>query len=94
MELHRVEKHTGIHTVVSQDICRMLISMMSRDWMQEHMCTQKMDCPICDACIVWHQLSLDLVEYVTQEHPAHPPDVSIYIVWHQLTFKIMKYVLI
>ncbi|KAI5736841.1 hypothetical protein M8J76_007669 [Diaphorina citri] len=74
MELHRVEKHTGIHTVVSQDICRMLISMMSAPWMQYHVCTQKMDCPICEACIVWHQLSLELVEYVTQEHPAHPPD--------------------
>uniref|UniRef100_A0A8D8RWG0 Protein unc-79 homolog n=1 Tax=Cacopsylla melanoneura TaxID=428564 RepID=A0A8D8RWG0_9HEMI len=74
MELHRIEKHTGIHTVVSQDICRMLISMMSAPWMQFHVCTQRMDCPICEACIVWHQLSLELVEYVTQEHPAHPPD--------------------
>lgn len=78
MERHEVERFTGIHTVVAQDVCRLLQSMLSTPWLAPHSCkvASKNECPHCELGIVWHQLSLQLVEYIAPENLAHPPDVS------------------
>nr|XP_018900718.1 PREDICTED: protein unc-79 homolog isoform X2 [Bemisia tabaci] len=77
MELHEVERHTGIHTVVAQDVCRLLQDMLSASWLTFHKCTTTPDfseCSLCEILITWHQLCLELVEYIAQENLAHPPD--------------------
>lgn len=77
MERHEVERHTGIHTVVAQDICRLIQPMLCASWLISHTCTGsgKTECMHCELAIVWHQLSLELVLYIAQENLAHPPDV-------------------
>lgn len=81
MEKQGVEKHTGMHTVVAQDACRLLQCMMQAPWIATHLCksSSKTECVHCELTIVWHQLALELVFYVAQENPAHPPDVGILI---------------
>lgn len=80
MEKQGVEKHTGMHTVVAQDSCRLLQSMLQAPWTMSHACkgSSKTECVHCELTIVWHQLALELVAYVAQENPAHPPDVSTF----------------
>ncbi|KAG8319394.1 Protein unc-79 [Homalodisca vitripennis] len=76
MEKQGVERHTGIHTVVAQDACRLLQWMMQASWLATHVCqgSAKTECVHCELTIVWHQLALELVLYIAQENPAHPPD--------------------
>ncbi|XP_054270817.1 protein unc-79 homolog isoform X2 [Macrosteles quadrilineatus] len=76
MEKQGVERHTGIHTVVAQDTCRILQWMLQAPWLTSHVCTGsgKTECVHCELTIVWHQLALELVGYIAQENPAHPPD--------------------
>ncbi|XP_066903218.1 protein unc-79 homolog isoform X4 [Halyomorpha halys] len=76
LERHEIEKHTGIHTVIAQDVCRLLQSMMCASWLIPHSCEgqTKNDCIQCELVIVWHQLAHQLIEYIAQENLAHPPD--------------------
>lgn len=94
MEKQGVEKHTGMHTVVAQDACRLLQCMMQAPWIATHLCkgSSKTECVHCELTIVWHQLALELVFYVAQENPAHPPDVGILIYQCQPTQYLEIYV--
>ncbi|KAF6204812.1 hypothetical protein GE061_018974 [Apolygus lucorum] len=76
LERHEIERHTGIHTVIAQDACRLLQAMMQASWLSPHTCEgqQKVECSQCELSVVWHQLAHQLIEYVAQENPAHPPD--------------------
>ena len=76
MELHNIERFIGVHSVMAQDIARLLHKTSSASWFMNHECTPQQDCILCECCIVWHQLALCLVEYVCPEDLAHPPDVS------------------
>ncbi|XP_073986418.1 UNC-79 domain-containing protein isoform X3 [Rhodnius prolixus] len=76
LERHEIERHTGIHTVIAQDVCRLLQSMMCASWLTPHNCEGQMknDCTQCELVVVWHQLAHQLIEYIAQENLAHPPD--------------------
>ncbi|XP_024081973.1 protein unc-79 homolog isoform X2 [Cimex lectularius] len=76
LERHEIEKHTGIHTVIAQDVCRLLQVMMLTSWLAPHTCEDqtKNDCNQCELSVAWHQLALQLIEYIAQENLAHPPD--------------------
>lgn len=76
MERHEIEKHTGIHTVIAQDVSRLLHSVLCAPWMTTHTCTGsgKTECIHCELIVVWHQLAHQLVLYIAQENLAHPPD--------------------
>ncbi|XP_039288508.1 protein unc-79 homolog isoform X2 [Nilaparvata lugens] len=88
MERHEVERYTGMHTVVAQDVSRLLQSMLCLPWLSSasgthaHSHSQSHapplhSCPRCDLSIIWHQLALHLVEYIAPENLAHPPDPPV-----------------
>lgn len=77
MELHHVESFIGIHSVMAQDITKLLHKTLSASWFMNHVCSSKQDCTLCEACVIWHQLATMLVEYVCPEDLAYPPDVII-----------------
>lgn len=75
MELQDIDKHTGINSSLSKDVCRLLKSMLSADWTGNHVCNNKSECSYCESSIMWHQLSLYLIKYLSPIYPVHPPDV-------------------
>ncbi|KAL5284179.1 UNC79 family protein [Megaselia abdita] len=81
MELQDVEQHLGIHTSVSENVCRLLKCMVTaaRVGLSSHVCSVKQvaDCPYCEASIMWHQLSTKLVQFMAPESPIRPPDPPI-----------------
>ncbi|XP_068085270.1 protein unc-79 homolog [Anabrus simplex] len=78
LELQEVEKHSGVHTTLAQDVCKLLKGMVSVSWTDGHACSSNKDeCLFCESCVMWYQLALELVEFLAPESPAHPPDVSI-----------------
>lgn len=76
MELQNVDKHTGLNSTLCRDVCKLLKCMVTATWIGSHICTSKSECGYCESSIMWHQLCLQLVKYLSPEHPAHPPDVS------------------
>lgn len=85
MELHNVERFIGLHSVMAQDIVRLLHKTISASWFMNHLCTTKHECTLCDVCVVWHQLATILIEYVCPEDLAYPPDVSKCLVsWRKI----------
>lgn len=76
MELQDVDKHTGLNSSLCKDVCWLLKCMITTTWIDNHVCNVKTECVYCESCIMWHQLSLQLIVYLSPVHPAHPPDVS------------------
>lgn len=88
MELHGVERYVGVHSVMAQDIVRLLYKTTYASWFMNHECFPKDDCLLCECCIVWQQLATNLVEYVCPEDLAHQPDVRV------LFFPLFHYIFI
>lgn len=76
MELQEVEKHNGVHTSLAEDVSQLLKLMVSSSWVGSHSCASKNDCVFCESSVMWHQLALQLVEFLSPDHPVNPPDVS------------------
>lgn len=76
MELQDIDKHTGLNSSLCRDVCWLLKSMLSTAWTGNHKCPNKSDCGYCESSIMWHQLSLQLIKYLSPIYPAHPPDVK------------------
>lgn len=76
MELQEVEKHNGVHTALAEDVSQLLKLMVSASWVGSHSCASKNDCVFCESSVMWHQLALELVEFLSPDHPVTPPDVS------------------
>ncbi|GLH04896.1 UNC79 protein, partial [Gryllus bimaculatus] len=70
----KIEKHSGIHTSLSQDVCRLLKGMLDIAWSVGHTCSSIDDCLFCESCVIWYQLTLKLVEFLVPEQPVHLPD--------------------
>lgn len=77
MELQEMEPHMGITTSSAQDACRLLKAMVAASWNGTHTCSDRSECMYCESCVMWYQLALQLVKFLSPENPAHPPDVSI-----------------
>lgn len=75
MELQDIDKHTGINSSLSRDVCCLLKSMLTAAWIGNHSCSSKSECEYCESSIMWHQLSLHLVKFLSPICPIHPPDV-------------------
>ncbi|XP_035781360.1 protein unc-79 homolog isoform X1 [Anopheles albimanus] len=75
MELQEIEMHSGIYTIVAENVCRLLKCMVTAAnvGMGNHNC-QLMDCAYCETSVMWHQLSAKLVQYLAPIHPVNPPD--------------------
>jgi len=71
-----VEKHNGVHTSLSEDVSQLLKLMSSASWVGSHSCASKNDCVFCESSVMWHQLALQLIEFLAPDHPVNPPDVS------------------
>jgi hypothetical protein len=76
MELQDIDKHTGLNSSLCKDVCWLLKCMITAAWIGNHSCSTKSECSYCESSIMWHQLSLQLVKYLSPIYPAHPPDVS------------------
>lgn len=76
MELQDIDKHTGIESNLCKDVCRLLKCMVTAPWISNHICNSKNECTYCEYSIMWHQLSFNLIKYLSPVTPAHPPDVS------------------
>ncbi|XP_021924860.1 protein unc-79 homolog isoform X4 [Zootermopsis nevadensis] len=77
MELQEVEKHNGVHTSLAEDVSQLLKLMVSSSWVGSHSCASKNDCVFCESSVMWHQLALQLVEFLSPDHPVNPPDSYI-----------------
>lgn len=71
-----MEKHSGVHTSLSEDVSQLLKLMASASWVGSHSCASKNDCVFCESSVMWHQLALQLIEFLAPDHPVNPPDVS------------------
>lgn len=86
IELQDIEQHMGIHvnSKVCENICRLLKCMVTaaRVGVGSHVCAMKVkqvsECAYCEASVMWHQLSVKLVQFIAPENPVRPPDVSAY----------------
>lgn len=76
MELQDIDKHTGLNSSLCKDVCELLRCMITAAWIGNHNCSGKVECGYCESSIMWHQLALQLVKYLSPIYPAHPPDVS------------------
>ncbi|XP_056646981.1 protein unc-79 homolog isoform X3 [Diorhabda sublineata] len=74
MELQDTDKHTGLNSSLCKDVCWLLKCMITAAWIGNHSCSLKSECTYCESSIMWHQLSLQLLKYLSPIHPAHPPD--------------------
>ncbi|CAG9855370.1 unnamed protein product [Phyllotreta striolata] len=74
MELQDTDKHTGLNSSLCKDVCSLLKCMITAAWIGNHTCSFKTECTYCESSIMWHQLSLQLLKYLSPIHPAHPPD--------------------
>lgn len=76
MELQDIDKHTGLNSSLCKDVCWLLKCMITAAWIGSHSCLSKSECSYCESSIMWHQLSLQLIKYLSPIYPAHPPDVG------------------
>ncbi|XP_045481676.1 protein unc-79 homolog isoform X1 [Harmonia axyridis] len=74
MELQNIDKHTGLNSTLCKDVCWLLKCMITTAWIGTHTCNSKTECTHCESCVMWHQLSLQLVKYLSPIYPARPPD--------------------
>ena len=81
LELQEVEPHNGLSTSICQDCCRLLKAMVGATWTGTHTCDDETECVLCESCVMWYQLALKLVKFLSPEEPAEPPDVSVALVW-------------
>jgi hypothetical protein len=83
MELQDVEQHQGINTSVCENVCRLLKCMVTATAgiktvsPGSHQCSEKMECLICEAFVMWHQLATKIVQFMAPQKPVRPPDVSL-----------------
>lgn len=82
MELQDVEQHQGINTSVCENVCRLLKCMVTatagiKMGPGTHTCSEKMECLICEASVMWHQLAAKIVQFMAPQKPVRPPDVSL-----------------
>lgn len=83
MELQDIEQHQGINTSVCENVCRLLKCMVTATagiktlgpGLGSHVCSEKMECLICEAYIMWHQLASQIVKFMAPPKPVRPPDV-------------------
>lgn len=75
MILQDIDKHTGLNSSLCKDVCWLLKCMITAAWIGNHDCSPKTECSYCESSIMWHQLSLQLIKYLSPISPAHPPDV-------------------
>lgn len=79
MILQDIDKHTGLNSTLCKDVCWLLKCMITATWIGgKHNCNSKPDrpeCRYCESSIMWHQLSLQLIKYLSPVNLAHPPDV-------------------
>lgn len=76
MELQDIDKHTGLNSQLCSDVCWLLKCMLSSKLIGNHNCSFKSECGYCESSVMWHQLSLQLIKYLSPIYPAHPPDVN------------------
>lgn len=82
MELQDVEQHQGINTSVCENVCRLMKCMVTATagiktmGPGSHVCSEKLECLICEASVMWHQLSTKIVQFLAPRNPMRPPDVS------------------
>lgn len=82
MELQDVEQHQGINTSVCENVCRLLKCMVTATAGSKttgptgHVCSEKLECLICEASVMWHQLATKIVQFMAPQKPMRPPDVS------------------
>ncbi|RZF46360.1 hypothetical protein LSTR_LSTR011144 [Laodelphax striatellus] len=87
MERHEVERYTGTHTVVAQDVSRLLQSMLlCLPWLTSH----------------GHAHAPPLPSHRPSSNPHHPPPhtlspdqcprCDLSIVWHQLALHLVEYI--
>ncbi|XP_017778696.1 PREDICTED: protein unc-79 homolog [Nicrophorus vespilloides] len=74
MELQDIDKHTGLNSLLCKDVCWLLKCMVTAAWIGGHSCKRESECGYCESSIMWHQLSLQLIKYLSPIYPAHPPD--------------------
>ncbi|KAK9889170.1 hypothetical protein WA026_004451 [Henosepilachna vigintioctopunctata] len=74
MELQNIDKHTGLNSTLCKDVCWLLKCMITAAWIGTHKCNSSTECSYCESSVIWHQLSLQLVKYLSPIHPARPPD--------------------
>ncbi|XP_055321973.1 protein unc-79 homolog isoform X3 [Sitodiplosis mosellana] len=83
IELQDVEQHMGIATAVCENVCRLLKCMVTaaRVGVGSHVCAMKVkqvsECAYCEASVMWHQLSVKLVQFICPENPVRSPDPPI-----------------
>lgn len=83
MELQDVEQHQGINTSVCENVCRLLKCMVTATagiktmGPGSHVCSEKIECLICEASVMWHQLATKIVQFMAPQKPVRPPDVSL-----------------
>ena len=75
MELQEIEMHSGVQSSLSEDVCKLLKCMVSASWVGAHSCASKNDCAFCESSVMWHQLALETIEYLSPMNPVNPPDV-------------------
>ncbi|XP_044257463.1 protein unc-79 homolog isoform X1 [Tribolium madens] len=83
MELQDIDKHTGLNSSLSKDVCWLLKCMITAAWIGNHSCSSKSECSYCESSIMWHQLSLQLIKYLSPIYPAHPPDPPLEENWDE-----------
>ncbi|XP_072402043.1 protein unc-79 homolog isoform X3 [Diabrotica undecimpunctata] len=74
MELQDTDKHTGLNSSLCKDVCWLLKCMITAAWIANHSCSLKSECTYCESSIMWHQLSLQILKYLSPIYPAYPPD--------------------
>jgi hypothetical protein len=83
MELQDIEQHQGINTSVCENVCRLLKCMVTatagikKIGPGSHVCSEKMECLICEAFVMWHQLASQIVKFMAPQKPVRPPDVRL-----------------
>ncbi|KAF5283433.1 hypothetical protein FQA39_LY04809 [Lamprigera yunnana] len=77
MELQSIERFTGLNSTLSKDVYKLLKCMVTATWIGSHSCNSKSECGYCESSIMWHQLCLKLVVYLSPQYPAYPPDPPI-----------------
>ena len=91
LELQEVEPHNGLSTSICQDCCRLLKAMVGATWTGTHTCDDETECVLCESCVMWYQLALKLVKFLSPEEPAEPPDVSVALVWMRFQMNFRTY---
>ncbi|XP_058797132.1 protein unc-79 homolog, partial [Phymastichus coffea] len=77
MELQNIDRHCGVSSWICKEVCSLLKSIEVGYWNRRHYCGKTNECSFCEATIIWHQLSLQIITYLMPEKLANPPDDAI-----------------